>query len=207
MDSLIATEISLSLLPTSPNIIVTTKSNVTTNIIVTTSKAPTASPPPKSLSPSTALPSLPPAPPPLYLFRYLMLILMLILVMLMLMLVMMRLKRSRLVPRWTLGYAGIGRHPAPTEDHYSPQKATRPNPQPGSASIFLSRCCCILILVTSTHLLRMVVVALPLTHQKGPRRGIFRAQPSLSGGDSPAPTSSQPSSPIESPPPPRDLSS
>ena len=45
------------------------------------------------------------------------------------------------------------------------------------------------------HLLRMVVVALPLTHQKGPRRGILRAQEEEGeGGDSPDPTSSHPSS-------------
>ena len=117
--------------------------------------------------------------------------------------IMLMLMHSRLVLRWTLGYAGIGRQPAPTEDHYSPQKGSRPT-QPGSSSNFADGAP--LLLIVTSHLLRMVVVALPLTHQKGPRSGIFRAQPSLSGGDSP-PTSSQPSSPIEAAPPPRDLSS
>ena len=48
---------------------------------------------------------------------------------------MLMLMHSRLVLRWTLGYAGIGRQPAPTEDHYSPQKGSRPT-QPGSSSNF-----------------------------------------------------------------------
>ena len=85
--------------------------------------------------------------------------------------------------------------------------AKRQPPNPTGLLLKFCRWCTIAsILIVTSHLLRMVVVALPLTHQKGPRSGIFRAQPSLSGGDSP-PTSSQPSSPIEAAPPPRDLSS
>ena len=37
----------------------------------------------------------------------------------------------------------------------------------------------IIKIVVKSHLLRMVVVALPLTHQNGPSRGILRAHPSL----------------------------
>ena len=75
-----------------------------------------------------------------------------------------------------------------TEDHYSPQKGspTQPNRDPPQIlQIVPPRRClhhhhhhhhqdCV-----KSHLLRMVVVALPLTHQNGPRRGILRAQPSL----------------------------